>query len=120
MGPTVDFFVGWKVKTKSDISSAKSYYLNPSVVVGALIKVSKEINLEDRFFLEPELRLNRVYGTFRTYGGGAVALKYRLGKRYYRKNFYKNQDPKSTTRLLNFLLFHKNHPSLLSVPDHLP
>lgn len=79
VGPTIDFYVGWKNKTKSDVSSANSYYLDPSVFAGAMIKVSKEINLEDRFFLEPELRLNRILGTYRTYGGAGIALKYRLG-----------------------------------------
>ena len=79
-GATVDFFVGWKDKTKSDISSAKSYYLDPSVFLGAMIKVSKEIALDDKLFLEPELRLNRLFGTFRTYGGGGISLKYKLGK----------------------------------------
>ena len=80
-GPTVDFFVGWKDKTKSDISSATSYYLDPSVFLGAMIKLSKEIPLDDKLFLEPELRLNRLFSTSRTYGGSGISLKYKLGKK---------------------------------------
>ncbi len=56
LGPTVDFFSGWK-QTDEKLIQVNDYTRTPSVEVGALLKIGKEIPLKGRVLLEPELRM---------------------------------------------------------------
>lgn len=79
IGPTVDFFIGWKEKNRRDETHVDTYTAT-SAFFGGMLKVSKEINLSDKLILEPELRLNPVINNNNIYGGG-IAVKYRLAKK---------------------------------------
>lgn len=75
IGPTVDFFSGWKQIDKN-IIEVKDYTRNPSVEVGALLKIGKEIPLKGRLLLEPELRMGfRSFAFPEGYIGMGVKLK---------------------------------------------
>lgn len=80
VGPTVDFFIGWKEKNRRDETHVDSYSATTSAFLGALLKISKEINLSDNLILEPELRLNPVINNNNIYGGG-IAVKYKLSNK---------------------------------------
>ena len=79
VGPTVDFFIGWKEKNRRDETHVDTYSAT-SAFFGGMLKVSKEINLSDKLILEPEVRLNPVINNNNIYGGG-IALKYKLAKK---------------------------------------
>lgn len=78
VGPTIDFYLGWRQKMgKSDIP-IDTYNIDPTVGLGGMLKLSKTINLSETLLLEPELRLNPILSNARAYGGLGIAVKYRL------------------------------------------
>ncbi len=76
VGPTFDFYVGWK--QKSGYVIVNTYSIDPSFAFGFITKFSKQINLSDHLFLEPELRLNPILTYNRAYIGLGIAAKYKL------------------------------------------
>lgn len=78
VGPTIDFYLGWRQKMgKSDIP-IETYNIDPTVGLGGMLKLSKSINLSEKLLLEPELRLNPILSNSRAYGGLGIAVKYKL------------------------------------------
>jgi hypothetical protein len=78
VGPSVDYFAGWKQKTGSAGLNVNDYSVSPAISVGVLAKVSKRIYLNDRFLLEPEVRFNPIISTESAYVGIGIAAKVRL------------------------------------------
>ncbi|MEO6948710.1 MAG: hypothetical protein ABI123_03690 [Ginsengibacter sp.] len=78
VGPTIDFYLGWRQKMGKSVIEIDTYNIDPTVGLGAMLKLSKTINLSEKLLLEPELRLNPILGNSRAYGGLGIALKYRL------------------------------------------
>jgi hypothetical protein len=78
VGPTFDYFAGWKQKSGSAGLKVNDYAVSPAISIGVLSKVSKTINLSDRFFLEPEIRFNPIVTTRSAYVGIGMAAKVRL------------------------------------------
>lgn len=76
-GPTFDFFLGWKQKDNSG-AVVNSYSIDPEFNVGIMGKISKRINLSKKFILEPEIRLNLIPTSERSYLGLGFAGKYVL------------------------------------------
>jgi hypothetical protein len=76
-GPTFDFFMGWKQKDNSG-AVVNSYSIDPEFNVGIMGKISKRINLSPKFILEPEIRLNLIPTSERSYLGLGIAGKYIL------------------------------------------
>ncbi|WP_111670074.1 hypothetical protein [Algoriphagus litoralis] len=78
VGPTVDFFSGWNQIDKNLIQ-VENYTRTPSVEIGALVKIGKEILLKETLILEPELRMGfRTFSSPVGYIGMGVKLKRRL------------------------------------------
>lgn len=78
VGPSFDFFVGWADKSNDSRFKVSTYSIQPGFNVGMLAKMSKKIRLSDRFDLEPEIRVNPIFTSYRVYGGAGLALKYKL------------------------------------------
>ena len=76
VGPTFDFFVGWKQTGGSQEIEVNDYSISPSFGFGGMLKVSKGIRLSDQVYLEPDLRLNPVLSRSIIYGGFGIAIKY--------------------------------------------
>jgi hypothetical protein len=75
IGPTVDFFSGWKQIDEKQIE-VSNYTRTPSVEVGAFLKIGKEIPLKGSVLLEPELRMGfRSFNFPEGYIGMGVKLK---------------------------------------------
>jgi len=78
IGPSFDFYLGWKQKNTASITTVNTYNIDPDFFIGILAKVSKKINLNNRFLLEPELRFNPIFTSRRSYTGFGIAAKYKL------------------------------------------
>lgn len=78
VGPTIDFYLGWKQKMGKTVIEIDTYDIDPTVSLGGMLKLSKTINLSEKLLLEPELRLNPILSNYRAYGGLGIAVKYRL------------------------------------------
>ncbi len=76
-GPTFDFFMGWEQKGNKE-AVVNAYSIDPEFNVGIMGKISKRINLSARFILEPEIRLNLIPTSDRSYVGAGIAGKYIL------------------------------------------
>jgi len=75
IGPTVDFFSGW-TQIDKNLIQVEDYTRNPSVEVGALLKIGKEVPLKGTVILEPELRMGfRSFNFPEGYIGLGVKLK---------------------------------------------
>lgn len=75
VGPTFDFYLGWKQINTSQNFIIKSYTIDENFNIGVMGKLSKEIKISHRFFLEPEIRFNPIF-TNRVYLGIGIAGKY--------------------------------------------
>ena len=78
LGPTFDFFLGWKQRNMSNVLVVNDYSIDPNFSVGLMGKVSKNISLTEKISLEPELRYNYNFTYDRTYVGFGVAGQYKL------------------------------------------
>lgn len=79
-GSTFDTFLSWKQQTDSDFD-VTSYDRDPKYDLGFLFKIGTEIHLSDKLIFAPELRLNPLLRTGRTYWGLGLNLKYDLSKK---------------------------------------
>lgn len=80
IGPTFDFYLGWKTTGESSNIGKEGYDANTKFYVGLLGKVSKTISLTDRILFEPEFRYNPIFSNQRSFYGGAISFKYTLTK----------------------------------------
>lgn len=78
IGPTFDFYLGWRQKNLSSLIKVDKHSIHPKLSMGMLTKVSKKINLNRQFSLEPELRFNYIFTNDRSYTGFGIAGKYQL------------------------------------------
>lgn len=78
VGPTFDFYLGWAQKNKNTNVFITSYSMSPTFNLGAMAKLSKAINVTNKFSLEPELRFNPIFSANRVYLGLGIAGKFRL------------------------------------------
>ncbi|WP_075350084.1 hypothetical protein [Algoriphagus marinus] len=79
-GPTFDFFLGWKQKSGSPDIEVNEYSIDPNFGYGAMLKMSKSIQLSDFVSFEPDLRFNPVFTNGRVFGGVGLAFKYQTKK----------------------------------------
>lgn len=79
-GPSFETFISWKQQSDSDFDIT-SYDRDPKYNLGFLFKVGTEINLSNKLIFAPELRLNPLLRTSRTYWGLGLNLKYDLSKK---------------------------------------
>lgn len=78
-GPTFDFYLGWRQTSGKIYTQIEEYSVTPPFQVGVMLKLSKNIKLSNRLFLEPEVRLNpMVSAEGRGYGGLGISAKYLL------------------------------------------
>ncbi|HTE28280.1 hypothetical protein [Flavitalea sp.] len=78
IGPTFDFYIGWRQKNKTEMLNVNDYNVDPTFSLGAMIKLSKNIPVASRISVEPELRYNLNFAFEREYAGFAVAAKYKI------------------------------------------
>lgn len=78
VGPTFDFYLGWKQKNTTPLLKVDAYNIDPNLSIGLLTKVSRKINLNKQFALEPELYFNPILTSGRYYVGIGIAGKYQL------------------------------------------
>ncbi len=78
IGPSFDYFLGWKQKSGLPDVKVENYSISPAIAIGIQTKLSKPIILSNRFILEPELRFNPIISTERSYLGIGIAAKYKL------------------------------------------
>lgn len=77
-GPSFDFYLGYGAKADNPDVKVNDYTRTPTFDIGALIKISKPINLSEKVVLEPEFRVNPLFSSLNTYVGFAIAGKYKL------------------------------------------
>jgi hypothetical protein len=77
-GPTFEFFMGWRQTNRDPVIRLDGYSMQHAFNIGVLTKLSKDIRLNERFILEPEVRLNPIVTNDRAYLGFGIAGKYRL------------------------------------------
>ncbi len=78
IGPTFDFYMGWRHINKTSAFEVTDYSIDPNFSLGLMTKISKTIRLDDRFTLQPELRLNPVISHNRFYAGFGIMGRYAL------------------------------------------
>lgn len=70
VGPTVDFYVGWKQKNDGSSLQIQSHTVTPEITIGYLAKVSKVFNLNRQFIVEPEIR----FGSYQIFSEAKVGI----------------------------------------------
>ncbi len=78
VGPSVDFFLGWRQSQGQPDIVVDDYSLNPVFLTGVLVKVSKEFQIADQWLIEPEFRYNLMLDGSRRYFGIIAGLRYIL------------------------------------------
>lgn len=78
IGPSVDYFVGWRETSSYSNLKTTSYKTRPRMIVGIMGKISKAIALTDKIILEPEIRFNPLFKFNKYYAGIGIGLKYKL------------------------------------------
>lgn len=77
-GPSFVFYLGYGAKADNPDVTINDYTRTPTFDIGALIKISKPLNVSDKLILEPEFRVNPLFSSLNTYVGFAIAGKYKL------------------------------------------
>ena len=77
-GPTMNYFIGWNTKYKSDGVTVNDYNRNAVSVAGSA-SISRSIYLSGEVILEPELRFNYIF----TDADGGLALNIALRKKLF-------------------------------------
>jgi hypothetical protein len=75
-GPTVDFYMGWKQVSGTDIS-VDTYERSPAIDLGIMTKIGVPITVSDKIKILPEVRFNPAFVFYRVYGGVGVTVWYR-------------------------------------------
>jgi len=78
MGPTFDFYLGWRERNESTGLLVNDYNIDPDFSIGLMGKISKSISLTDKIFLEPEVRYSYNFTFDRTYAGFGIAAQYKF------------------------------------------
>jgi len=78
VGPTLDYFIGWHQRNDESNLNITSYTISPKFDFGLLLKVSKPIQIIDKFSIEPEIRYNPIFKYSRYYLGIGIVAKYEL------------------------------------------
>jgi hypothetical protein len=81
VGPSFDYFIGWRAISDSPNLKITSYTINPKFQSGILLKASKQIRITDKLLIEPEIRYNPVFIRFeysKNYLGVGIVAKYTL------------------------------------------
>lgn len=78
IGPSVDYFVGWRETSSHSNVKMTSFKIRPLMNVGIMGKISKTIVLTDKIILEPEIRFNPLFKPDKYYFGLGMGVKYRL------------------------------------------
>ena len=78
IGPSLDYFVGWRETSSYSNVKFTSYKIRPRMTLGIMGKISKAIVLTDKIILEPEIRFNPVFKSDKYYAGIGIGLKYKL------------------------------------------
>lgn len=77
-GISFDCFLGGKYLTKIPNVELSSYDLDPKLFVGWNFKIGKEIDLTEKFILEPEIQYNPIFEYGYSFYGATIRLKYKL------------------------------------------
>ncbi len=77
-GLSFDYFVGWNDITKFGKTELTSYKLNKLFYTGYVFKLSKNIPLTERFYVEPEIKFNQLFNYNYIFYGISMKLKYML------------------------------------------
>lgn len=78
IGPSVDYFVGWRETSSYSNVKTTSYKVRPLMNMGIMGKISKAIVLTDKIILEPEIRFNPMFKHDKYYVGIGIGVKYKL------------------------------------------
>lgn len=77
IGPSVDYYIGWRETSSNANMKITSYKVRPLMNIGIMGKISKAIALSDHIILEPEIRFNPFFKYNRYYAGIGIGLKYK-------------------------------------------
>ena len=77
-GISFDCFLKGKYLTAVPNYEFKTYNIQPNLYVGWIFKIGKEINLNDKFILEPEIQYNPIFDYGYEFYGFTMKLKYKL------------------------------------------
>jgi hypothetical protein len=75
LGPTFDFFTGWR-QTRDLGLNVETYSRRPSVDMGAMVKIGVPLELSDKVKVLPEMRFNPTFQFYRLYAGVGFTLWY--------------------------------------------
>jgi len=78
LGPTFDFYLGWKQINKGLTFDRDSHTSYDKFQVGITGKISKTINLTNHILLEPEIRYNPISTHGKSFYGIGIGFKYKL------------------------------------------
>ena len=77
-GPSFEFYLGWTQKSSNPTINLIGHGGIKPFNIGLLTKVSKNVKLTEKFYLEPEMRINPIITNDRRYIGIGIAGKYKL------------------------------------------
>ncbi|HEY5592686.1 MAG TPA: hypothetical protein VIK55_16920 [Paludibacter sp.] len=77
-GISFDYFLGGDNLTEVPNVEFGRYDINPKLYVGWNFKIGKEINLTEKFILEPEIQYNPIFNYGYSFYGATIKLKYKL------------------------------------------
>lgn len=77
-GISFDCFLGGNYLTHIPNVEFGRYDIDPKLYVGWNFKIGKEINLTEKFILEPEIQYNPIFNYYYSFYGATIKLKYKL------------------------------------------
>jgi hypothetical protein len=77
LGPVVNVFVGWDQLKKARIT-VDEFFRSPTFDLGPLLKISRQLAIKEKLFLEPEIRFGALTQTSTLFFGIEVQLKEKL------------------------------------------
>jgi hypothetical protein len=78
VGPTLDYYGVWSVNKNSSDIKVISDEEKKEFGIGFLAKASKRINVDDKFYLEPDIHFNPLLLIKRNFVGFGLSMKYKL------------------------------------------
>ncbi len=76
-GTSLDLYLGWKDKSDKNTVIVNSNNRSATIEAGAVVSVSKSIQLGDKLILEPEIRFNPIFTSGDPYVHSAFGFAYR-------------------------------------------
>ena len=78
VGPSVDYFAGWRQKSGTGDLKVNDHSVHPNFAFGIMAKAGKSFTLSKQLTIEPELRFNQIIPSSRHYFGLGISMKHKL------------------------------------------